>query len=216
MPRACFWRCWARPHWTQQQSLLANIQSATSASAEMLHSLLDYSRVEAGVITPQRQAFALQALLNKMERELAPLANTKGLFYRSRDTAEVVLSDPSLIELILRNLISNAIRYTQRGGILVGCRRRGDQLLLEYGTAASASTRSSNRKSLTNSISWAIRNATARKAWALGWPSCAGWPSCCSTPCSCSRARPWQRVPPWPAAHCRSQHHATSGQPPHC
>ncbi|NWK79919.1 hybrid sensor histidine kinase/response regulator [Aquitalea sp. LB_tupeE] len=115
----------------KQQSLLANIQSATNASAEMLHSLLDYSRVDAGVITPQLQAFALQPLLNKMERELAPLANTKGLFYRSRDSAELVLSDPSLIELILRNLISNAIRYTQRGGILVGCRRRGDALLLE-------------------------------------------------------------------------------------
>ncbi|BBF85563.1 two-component hybrid sensor and regulator [Aquitalea magnusonii] len=115
----------------RQQSLLANIQSATNASAEMLHSLLDYSRVDAGVITPQLQAFALQPLLNKMERELAPLANTKGLFYRSRDTAEVVMSDPSLIELILRNLISNAIRYTQHGGILVGCRRRGDQLWLE-------------------------------------------------------------------------------------
>jgi len=114
-----------------QQSLIGHIQSATNASAEMLHSLLDYSRVDAGVITPQLQAFALQPLLNKMERELAPLANTKGLFYRSRDTAEVVLSDPSLIELILRNLISNAIRYTQQGGILVGCRRRGDQLLLE-------------------------------------------------------------------------------------
>jgi signal transduction histidine kinase len=113
------------------KDLLANIQSATSASAEMLHSLLDYSRVEAGVITPQRQAFALQALLNKMERELAPLANSKGLFYRTHDTAEQVLSDPSLIELILRNLISNAIRYTQQGGILIGCRRRGNQLLLE-------------------------------------------------------------------------------------
>jgi signal transduction histidine kinase len=115
----------------RQQDLLANIQSATSASAEMLHSLLDYSRVEAGVITPQRQAFALQALLNKMERELAPLANSKGLFYRTHDTAELVRSDPSLIELILRNLISNAIRYTQQGGILIGCRRRGNQLQLE-------------------------------------------------------------------------------------
>jgi hypothetical protein len=66
-----------------------------------------------------------------MERELAPLANSKGLFYRTHDTAEQVLSDPSLIELILRNLISNAIRYTQQGGILIGCRRRGNQLLLE-------------------------------------------------------------------------------------
>lgn len=115
----------------RQQDLLVNIQSATNASAEMLHSLLDYSRVEAGVITPQRQVFSLQALLNKMERELAPLANNKGLFYRTHDTAEQVLSDPSLIELILRNLISNAIRYTEQGGILIGCRRRGNQLLLE-------------------------------------------------------------------------------------
>ena len=115
----------------KQQNLLANIQSATDASAEMLHSLLDYSRIEAGVVTPQPQAFPLQNLLNKMERELAGLANAKGLVYRSRDTRAMVHSDLALLELILRNLISNAIRYTEHGGILVGCRTRGSQLLLE-------------------------------------------------------------------------------------
>jgi CheY-like chemotaxis protein len=62
---------------------------------------------------------------------MAPQANGKGLFYRSRETRCSVTADPVLLEQILRNLVSNAIRYTDRGGVLVGFRRRGDALILE-------------------------------------------------------------------------------------
>jgi signal transduction histidine kinase len=115
----------------QQHELLASVSAAGHASAEMLNTLLDFSRIEAGVIEPQIQAFAIQPLLNKIEREFERQANERGLAYRSRETELVVHSDPTLIELILRNLVSNAIRYTERGGLLVGCRRRGGQVLLE-------------------------------------------------------------------------------------
>jgi CheY-like chemotaxis protein/two-component sensor histidine kinase len=97
----------------------------------MLNTLLDFSRIEAGVVEPQVQTFRLQTLLNKIERELESQADAKGLAYRSRETSLVVQSDPALLELILRNLVSNAIRYTERGGLLVACRKHGAQAVLE-------------------------------------------------------------------------------------
>jgi len=114
-----------------QYDALANARATWHASAEMLDTLLDFSRIEAGVVEPQTQAFRLQPLLNKIENELAPQADAKGIVYRSRDTHVTVHSDPALVALILRNLVSNAIRYTDRGGVLVACRKRGNEAVLE-------------------------------------------------------------------------------------
>lgn len=114
-----------------QHELVASAVAAGSASAEMLNTLLDFSRIEAGVIEPQIEDFMVQPLLNKIEREFVLQADAKGLEYRSRESALAVQSDPALIELILRNLVSNAIRYTERGGVLVICRRRGSDAVLE-------------------------------------------------------------------------------------
>ncbi len=114
-----------------QRELLASAGAASSAAAEMLNTLLDFSRIEAGVVEPQIQAFMVQPLLNKIEREFVQQADAKGLQYRSRESALVLHSDPALIELILRNLVSNAIRYCEDGGLLVTCRRRANQAVLE-------------------------------------------------------------------------------------
>jgi CheY-like chemotaxis protein/anti-sigma regulatory factor (Ser/Thr protein kinase) len=97
----------------------------------LLNALLDFSRIEAGVIDPQLQPFRLQPLLNKIENELALQADAKSIVYRSRETHTAVLTDPVLLELILRNLISNAIRYTDQGGVLVACRQHGKHAVLE-------------------------------------------------------------------------------------
>ncbi len=114
----------------QQQSLDCAI-AASHASAEMLNTMLDFSRIEAGVVQPQVISFRLQPLLNKIEREFAQQADAKGLAYRSRETGLAADSDPALIELILRNLVSNAIRYTDSGGLLVACRQRYGHVSLE-------------------------------------------------------------------------------------
>ena len=114
-----------------QYDALANARATWQASAEMLDTLLDFSRIEAGVVEPQMQDFQLQPLLNRIENELAPQADAKGIVYRSRETHGAVRSDPALVALILRNLVSNAIRYTDSGGVLVACRARGRELLLE-------------------------------------------------------------------------------------
>ena len=114
-----------------QQELLASARAASEASSELLNALLDFSRIEAGVIDPQLQPFRLQPLLNKIENELALQADAKNILYRSRETHTAVLTDPVLLELILRNLISNAIRYTDQGGVLVACRQHGKHAVLE-------------------------------------------------------------------------------------
>lgn len=114
-----------------QDAILSSVRASSEASAGMLNTLLDFSRIEAGVVEPQIRPFHLQPLLTRIENELAPQANTKGLVYRSRETHAAVESDPALVELILRNLVSNAIRYTGQGGVLVACRARGNQVLLE-------------------------------------------------------------------------------------
>jgi CheY-like chemotaxis protein len=114
-----------------QDAILSSVRAASEASAGMLNTLLDFSRIEAGVVEPQIRPFHLQPLLTRIENELAPQANAKGLVYRSRETHAAVESDPALVELILRNLILNAIRYTGQGGVLVACRARGEQTLLE-------------------------------------------------------------------------------------
>ena len=116
------------PH---QKALLANARAASEASSELLNALLDFSRIEAGVVEPQLQPFRLQPLLNKIESELAPQADAKNIVYRSRETQVVVHTDPMLLELILRNLVSNAIRYTNNGGLLVACRQHGAKAVLE-------------------------------------------------------------------------------------
>lgn len=107
------------------------IEQANLAAAEMLNNILDFSQIEAGVIEPVFQRVALQTVMHQLEAELGPVANAAQLVYRSRDCAAVVHTDPALLKLVLRNLITNAIRYTETGGVLVGVRARGDQVSVE-------------------------------------------------------------------------------------
>lgn len=108
----------------RQRQLLDHIEASSGAAREMLNTLLDFSKLDAGVVTSRPRPFRLQPLLHKLENEFAPQANARGLVYRTRDTTVTAFGDPTLTELILRNLIANAIRYTPTGGVLVACRRR--------------------------------------------------------------------------------------------
>ena len=114
-----------------QREVVGRLRSAADNCADMLHTLLDYSRIEAGVVTPQVAPFRVQALLHRISREMAAQAEAKGLVFRTRESQAVASADAGLTELILRNLVSNAIRYTERGGILMACRHRGSQVWLE-------------------------------------------------------------------------------------
>lgn len=114
-----------------QDPVLDHAKAASVASREMLDILLDFSRIEAGVVQPTVSTHCTQQMLHKLEQELAPQADAKGLIYRSRDCPWMVATDIALLEMVLRNIINNAIRYTERGGILIGCRRRGARLSIE-------------------------------------------------------------------------------------
>lgn len=114
-----------------QAELLENVRSATSATADMLSHMLEYSRIESKAFGPALQNCDVQLLLRKIENNLAPQAEAKGLYYRSRDTQAVVYSDPMLLEQMLRNLVQNAIRYTHQGGLLVVCRPWQGRWLLQ-------------------------------------------------------------------------------------
>ena len=114
-----------------QRNILAKLKAVSGSANELLGALLDFSRLDAGIVVPAPQRFAMQTVLRKLEQELAPVAEERGLIYRSRDTSLAVTSDPVLVERILRNLIVNAINYTEQGGVLVACRRRGDQVWID-------------------------------------------------------------------------------------
>ncbi len=114
-----------------QALVLGHARKASGAAAEMLSTLLDYSRLEAGVVKARREAFAVQPLLQALEQEFGVEADSHSLYYRTRETSAAAFADRALVDLVMRNLISNALRYTQRGGVLIACRTRGTRLALE-------------------------------------------------------------------------------------
>ena len=103
--------------------LVDQIEASTAAMDTLFCALLDISRLDAGVVEVHPEVFALQPLLDRICREHAEEAEAKGVALRWRRTGAHVRSDPVLVERILRNLISNAVRHTEAGGVLVGCRR---------------------------------------------------------------------------------------------
>ena len=114
-----------------QSTVLGHARSASGAAAEMLTTLLDYSRLEAGVIQAHSAPFAVQPLLSALEQEFGVQADACALVYRTRETSAAALADKALVDLVMRNLISNALRYTHQGGVLIACRRRAGRLALE-------------------------------------------------------------------------------------
>ena len=111
--------------------LVSGINASVEALEELFNELLDMSKLDAGAVRPELRDFPVSRVLDRLRLELAPEAAEKGLRLRAMRTRAWVRSDPVLVERILRNLISNAIRYTARGGVLAGVRRRGTALALE-------------------------------------------------------------------------------------
>jgi len=113
------------------KSVVKQIGKTLKTMSDMLDSLLDINRLEDGNIKPESEVFPIDDILQLLYTEFTPHAAAKGLKLKVMFNNVVVKSDPHLLEQILRNLISNAIKYTKRGGVLVGCRRRGSSVRLE-------------------------------------------------------------------------------------
>ncbi len=115
----------------EKNRIIAQIDAGVAAMNQLFNELLDMSRLEAGVLVPSISEFPVDQLLKRIEMTFTAAAREKNLRLRVVSNGAWVRSDFILLERILLNLVSNAVRYTQTGGIVVGCRRRGGVLRIE-------------------------------------------------------------------------------------
>ena len=121
----------ARLHDWEHRDILENLEGSTHSLRQMLNSLLDVSRLDAGVVKPVMGVFPVGQLLRRLQCELEPQMRERGNRFRVVETKYFARSDPALLERILRNLLSNSLRYTTNGSVLLGCRKRRQRLILE-------------------------------------------------------------------------------------
>jgi len=110
------------------RATLGNASQCAATMDEMFRALLDMSRLDAGAVQAEPREMPLTPLLERIRLEFEPQVHAKGLSLRAVPCRASVRADPAFVERIVRNLMSNAVRYTQRGGIVLGCRRRGATL----------------------------------------------------------------------------------------
>jgi two-component system CheB/CheR fusion protein len=111
--------------------LVARLNETADALLGMLDTLLDINQLEAGGVRPERVDFPINDLLERLRIEFAYHAQAQGLIWHVVPCRLSIRSDPRLLEPMIRNLLSNAVKHTERGKILLGCRRRGDKLRIQ-------------------------------------------------------------------------------------
>ncbi len=120
-----------RVHEPEVAQLVNSINESVDALEGLFSELLDINRIDSGRVEVHEEHFALGEILRKLRLHFEPSAFEKGLALRLRGARNVVFADPLLVERIARNLVSNAIRYTNDGSVLVSCRKRGSRVLLQ-------------------------------------------------------------------------------------
>ncbi len=111
--------------------LVKRLDETLGSMSGMLDTLLDLNQIEAGVVQPELKNFRIGGLLDRLRDEFACHAQAKGLDLRSVPCSALIRTDPRLLEQMLRNLLTNALKYTERGRVLLGCRRHGSTLAIE-------------------------------------------------------------------------------------
>ncbi|MDZ7854043.1 MAG: NahK/ErcS family hybrid sensor histidine kinase/response regulator [Halomonas sp.] len=110
---------------------IGHIDNSLQAAEELLSTLLDISKLDAGALTPRRSHFALADIIRPLRAEFEVMAEERGLDLVVVPTHQWVDSDPQMLRRIIQNFLSNAIRYTQAGRVLLGCRRHGERITIE-------------------------------------------------------------------------------------
>jgi two-component system, sensor histidine kinase len=113
------------------QRLIEQIEESTVAMDGLFSALLDISQLDAGTVDVNRQSFPIGILLERICRDHEAEVTAKGLSLGWAKSTAVIDCDPVLLERILRNLVGNAVRYTDHGRVLVGCRRRGATIFVQ-------------------------------------------------------------------------------------
>ena len=111
--------------------IIEDINSVSISTARLLNALLDVSELEVGAIKPRHEIFSVNNILISIFQSFLPLAKDKELDFRIVPSSLYVESDSALLERILGNFMSNAIRYTDKGSVLIGCRRKGSEVSIE-------------------------------------------------------------------------------------
>ncbi|CBV43443.1 hybrid sensor histidine kinase/response regulator [Halomonas elongata] len=110
---------------------IGHIDNSLQAAEELLGTLLDISKLDAGALTPRRSHFALADIFRPLRAEFEVMAEDRGLDLVVVPSRAWVDSDAQMLRRIVQNFLSNAIRYTQEGRVLLGCRRQGERLSIE-------------------------------------------------------------------------------------
>jgi len=115
----------------EASALAERIDASFRAAEDLLDALLDISRLDAGSYHPEVAGFALAELFDSLKAQFAVVAEQRGLRLRVAPTTLAVHSDPQLLRRVVQNFLSNALRYTSKGGVLLGARRVGEQVRIE-------------------------------------------------------------------------------------
>lgn len=113
------------------KAILDKIQASLSTTESLFSTVLDVSKLDAGIITPQLARVSVAHLLERLRDDFQYEAASKGLKLHIHSLPLQVMSDPVLLDRILRNLVSNALRYSDHGGVLIAARRRGDAICFQ-------------------------------------------------------------------------------------
>lgn len=113
------------------RQVAGHLRDAMEGGEALLNALLDLSAIDAGGMEPEIRTFEIQPLYDRLVAEYRAQAGERKLVLRAHPCRFRVRSDPVLLERILRNLLSNALAYTETGRVVIGCRRRGDKLRIE-------------------------------------------------------------------------------------
>ncbi|CAN7676705.1 hybrid sensor histidine kinase/response regulator [Mesorhizobium amorphae] len=113
------------------KKLVRQVERSLETMEDLLRTLLDISKLDAGVVQPDIGDVSLEALFSSLRSDFLPVAEMKGLTLKFRPVNAVVRSDRTLLRRILQNILSNALRYTRSGGVLVGTRHRGDTIRID-------------------------------------------------------------------------------------
>ncbi|MBI3517637.1 MAG: PAS-domain containing protein [Proteobacteria bacterium] len=115
----------------RQEPLVGKIDASLRSVETLLGALLDVSKLDGGAVTAQPRAFPIDAVMATLAEEFSAIARERGLALTMVRSSAGVYSDPALLRRILQNFLSNALRYTEAGRVLVGCRRQGATVRIE-------------------------------------------------------------------------------------